>query len=78
MNVREALEKLLPECDIVGELTIENGQTYVDVSINKVAGALAPKIEAARRAAHDAGFDAEVTSLRNHDNGITAGIEAMQ
>ncbi len=65
MTVREALEKA----------TGTKQQVRHDLEL---LDDLAPKIEAALRAAYDAGFDAEVASLRNHVVGVTAGIEAMQ
>ena len=64
MTVREALEKIA---------TYRRSDEPPVLEILKVA----PKIEAALRAAYDAGFDAEVTSLRNHVVGVTAGIAKL-
>lgn len=75
MDVREALEKSVRPRE-EGESVVTHDFTRYLAELH-LANDLAPKIEAALRAAYDAGFDAEVTSLRNHVVGVTAGIAKL-
>ena len=92
MNVREALVEAIRECDVVGNVVMENGRMFVDVSIDKVANDLAPIIERALRAAYWAGeaehrLSGDLYKLAKEaghanvspfsDRGVTAGVAAM-
>ena len=48
-DVRGALIEAIQECEVVGNVVIENGRPFVEVSIDKIANELAPKVEAALR-----------------------------
>ena len=81
MNMREALVEAIRECDVVGNVVMENGRMFVDVSIDKIANDLAPKFEGALRAAWAEGYT-DGKGLTPHikpgsDNGVTAGVAAM-
>ena len=76
MTVRESLVEAIRECDVVGEIVRENGHVFVDVSIDKIANDLAPKIEAALRAQWLAGFHAAIPTA-DPEPTLTAGIEQL-
>jgi len=84
MDVREALEKAIPDMDIEAPVLYEKGQAYVDIPMRLVAEALAPKIEAALRAAYCKGFSdgaddnvVDVVESLLTDPGVTAGIAKL-